>query len=41
MNFFLFTNQGYPLQSSSLGQLHSDGGVVFIVRSSVGRLVLE
>jgi hypothetical protein len=25
MNFILFTNQGYPLQNSSLGQLHSDG----------------
>ena len=40
MNFILFTNQGYPLQSCSLGQLHSDGGVVFIVRSSAGRLLL-
>ena len=40
MNFILFTNQGYPLQSSSLGQLHSDGGVVSIVHSSVGRLLL-
>ena len=30
MNFILFTNQGYPLQNSSLGQLHSDGGVVSI-----------
>ena len=40
MNFILFTNQGYPLQSSSLGQLHSDGGVVSIVHSSAGRLVL-
>jgi hypothetical protein len=27
MNFIVFTNQGYPLQNSSLGQLHSDGGV--------------
>ena len=35
MNFILFTNQG------SLGQLHSDGGVVSIVRSSAGRLLLE
>jgi len=26
MNFILFTIQGYPLQNSSLGQLHSDGG---------------
>ena len=34
MNFILFTNQGYPLQNSSLGQLHRDGGVVSIVRSS-------
>jgi len=41
MNIILFTNQGYPLQNSSLGQLHSDGGVVFIVRSSAGRLLLE
>ena len=40
MNFILFTNQGYPLHSSSLGQLHSDGGVVSIVRSSAGRLLL-
>jgi hypothetical protein len=41
MNFVLFTNQGYPLQNRSLGQLHSDGGVVSIVRSSAGRLLLE
>jgi len=34
MNFILFTYQGYPLQNSSLGQLHCDGGVVSIVRSS-------
>jgi len=40
MNFTLFTNQGYPLQNSSLGQLHSDGGVVSVVRSSTGRLLL-
>ena len=40
MNFILFTNQGYPLQNSSLGQLLSDGGVVSIVRSSDGRLLL-
>jgi len=40
MNFILFTNQGYPLQNSSLGQLHSDGSVVSIVRSSTGRLLL-
>ena len=40
MKFILFTNQGYPLQNSSLGQLHSDGGVVSIVRSSVGRVLL-
>ena len=41
MNFILFTNQGYPLQNSFLGQLHSDGDVVCIVRSSAGRLLLE
>ena len=41
MNFILFPNQGCPLQNSSLGQLHSDGGVVSIVRSSAGRLLLE
>jgi len=41
MNFILFTNQGYPLRNSSLGQLHSDGGIVSIVRSSAGRLLLE
>ena len=40
INFILFTNQGYPLQNISLGQLHSDGGVVSIVRSSAGRLLL-
>ena len=40
MNFILFTNQGYPLQNSSLGQLHSDRGIVSIVRSSAGRLLL-
>ena len=40
MNFILFTNQVYPLQNSSLGQLHSDVGVVSIVRSSAGRLLL-
>ena len=40
MNFILFTNQGYPLQNISLGQLYSDGGVVSIVRSSAGRLLL-
>ena len=40
VNFILFTNQGYPLQNNSLGQLHSDGGVVSIVRSSAGRLLL-
>ena len=39
MNFILFTNQGYPLQNSSIGQLHSDGAVVS-VRSSAGRLLL-
>jgi hypothetical protein len=41
MNFILFTNQDYPLQNSSLGQLRSDGGVVSIVRSSAGRLLLD
>ena len=40
MNFILFTNQGYPLQNSSLGQLHSDRGVVSIVRSSAGKHLL-
>ena len=40
MNFILFTNQGYPLQNSSLGQLRSDGGVVSILHSSAGRLLL-
>ena len=41
VNFILFTNHGYTLQNSSLGQLHSDGGIVSIVRSSAGRLLLE
>jgi len=41
MNFILFTNQGFPIQNSFLGQLHSNGGVVFIVRSSAGRLLLR
>ena len=41
INFILFTNQGYPLQNSSLGHLHSDGGVVSIFRSSAERLLLE
>ena len=40
MKFILFTNQGYPLQNSPLGQLQTDGGVVSIVRSSAGRLLL-
>jgi len=40
MNFIIFANQGYPLQNSSLGQLHSEGGVVSIVRSSAQRLLL-
>ena len=40
MNFILFTNQGYDLQNSSLGQLHGDGGAVSIVRSSAGRLLV-
>ena len=33
VNVILFTNQGYPLQNSSLGQLHSDRGVISIVRT--------
>jgi len=37
IHFILFTNQGYPLQNSSLGQLHGDGGVV----SMVAVLLLE
>ena len=41
MNFILFTNQGNPVQNFSLGQLHSDGGLVSIVRSSAGKLLLE
>ena len=41
MNFILFANQGCPLKNSSLGQLHSDGSVVSILRSSAGRLLLE
>jgi len=41
MNFILFTNQGYALRNSSLGQLHSDEGFVSIVRSSAGRLLLD
>jgi hypothetical protein len=41
LNFIPFTNQGYPLQNSSLGQLHSNRGVVSIVRSSAGKLLLE
>ena len=40
MNFILFTNQGYPLQNSSLGQLHSDVGVVSILRSSAEKFLL-
>jgi len=40
MNFILFQNQGYPLQNSSLGQFHSDGGIVSIARSSARRLLL-
>jgi len=39
MHFILFTNQGCPVQNSS-GQIHSDGGVVSIVRRSAGRLLL-
>jgi len=41
LNFVIFTNQGYPLQNSSLGKLHSDEGVVSIVRGSAGSLLLE
>ena len=41
MNLILFTNQGFHLQNNSLGQLHSDGGIVSIVRTSAGRLLLE
>jgi len=41
MNFILFTNQGYRLRNSSHGQLHSNGGIVSIVHSSAGRLLLE
>jgi len=37
----VLANQGYPLQNSSIGQLHSDGDVVSIVRSSARRLLLE
>ena len=40
MNFILFTNLVYPFENSSLGQQHSDGGVVSIFRSSAGRLLL-
>ena len=40
MTFILFINQGYPLQNSSLEQVHSDVGVVSIVCSSAGRLLL-
>ena len=40
LNFILFRNQGYPLQNSSLGQLHNDGGIVSIVCSSAGRPLL-
>jgi len=40
MNFILFTNKVYTLQNSSPGQIHSDGGVASIARSSDGRLLL-
>jgi len=40
MNFILLTNQGYPLQNISLGEQHSDGGVVSIVHSSAESLLL-
>jgi hypothetical protein len=36
VKFISVTNRGYPLQNSSLEQLHSDEGVVSIVRSSAG-----
>ena len=40
MNFIRFTNRSYPLQNSSLGQLHCDGAVASIVCSSAGRILL-
>jgi len=40
VSFILFTNQGYPLQNSSLGQLHNAGGIVSIFCSSAGRPLL-
>ena len=40
MNFILFYKSSLSLQNSSLEQLHSDGGVVSIVRSSAGKLLL-
>jgi hypothetical protein len=40
MKFVPFTNQGYTLQNSSLGQLYSDGYVVSSFRSSAGMLQL-
>jgi hypothetical protein len=39
--FYYFYKTGYPLQNSSLRQLHNDGGIVSIVHSSAGRLLLE
>jgi len=41
MNFILLQIKVIPFKNSSLGQLHSDGGVISIVRSSAGRLLLE
>jgi hypothetical protein len=41
MNFILFTKQGYLRQNISFGQLHSDAGVVSVVRSNAGRILLE
>jgi len=40
INFIIVTNQGYSLQNSSLGQLHSDGGLISIVYSSAGNLLV-
>jgi hypothetical protein len=41
MNCILFTKKKvYLLQNSSLGQLYSKGGIVSIVCSSAGRLLL-
>jgi len=40
MNFILFYKSVISFKICSLGQLHSDGGVVSIVRSSTGRFLL-